>query len=327
MKKSQWVILSITAGLYIVFILFSPILFTSNGIFDFTSTGQIGDTLSGTMSPFIALLTAILTFLAFYIQYQANEGQKNAIHVQELQILEQKRILKIDNFERELFQYITSHRENVASLNARIYTGSENKIVTGQEFTLIVLNMINKTFTHLKNTISNMNDFNLLCAAYISMYYGDSLWDNLQIKNKHSQYLTSEVINALKILRRNMKEYQDLYKYGFGIQMSMVYRNLFNAYKYIDSYKIDSAFEDTKYNYGKKIRSNISNIEQLLLFYNIITSFGKGWVDLDLIRKFKIFKNIPMNMVFGYSPVSWIQEKYYIDDDKIVEYFEFLERI
>lgn len=44
--------------------------------FDLSVSGQIGDTINGVAEPFIALLAAILTFLAFYIQYKANEQQK-----------------------------------------------------------------------------------------------------------------------------------------------------------------------------------------------------------------------------------------------------------
>ncbi len=53
-------------GLIILF-LFFPFLFTSRSWFgiDFTETGQIGDTIGGILSPFIAIVAAILTFLHF----------------------------------------------------------------------------------------------------------------------------------------------------------------------------------------------------------------------------------------------------------------------
>ncbi|PAM94686.1 hypothetical protein B4N84_11980 [Flavobacterium sp. IR1] len=42
---------------------------------DFTTTGPIGDTIGGLMSPFIALTGVLLTFLAFYMQIKANQIQ------------------------------------------------------------------------------------------------------------------------------------------------------------------------------------------------------------------------------------------------------------
>ena len=58
-----------------VIICWLPYLLTQFSILDFTETGQIGDTIGGTMSPFVGILAAVLTFMAFWIQYQANEEQ------------------------------------------------------------------------------------------------------------------------------------------------------------------------------------------------------------------------------------------------------------
>ncbi len=65
----------ILAGLLIGFSFIAPILFVQESSlnFDFTNTGEIGDTIGGIMSPFIALAAVFVTFLAFYIQYQANQ--------------------------------------------------------------------------------------------------------------------------------------------------------------------------------------------------------------------------------------------------------------
>lgn len=63
----------------IVVICWLPYLLTQFSILDFTETGQIGDTIGGTMSPFVGILAAILTFMAFWIQYQANEEQRASI--------------------------------------------------------------------------------------------------------------------------------------------------------------------------------------------------------------------------------------------------------
>ena len=46
--------------LLIIFSLFSPLIFTSfySG-FDFTETGQIGDTIGGVMNPFVAIMKCL----------------------------------------------------------------------------------------------------------------------------------------------------------------------------------------------------------------------------------------------------------------------------
>src|SRR5687768_5354252 len=60
-----------------------PYLFTRNwGLPSFVNTGAIGDTFNGIAGPFIALAAAILTFLAFWVQYQANQEQKKQFEKQ-----------------------------------------------------------------------------------------------------------------------------------------------------------------------------------------------------------------------------------------------------
>ncbi|MBK9213495.1 MAG: hypothetical protein IPO14_11230 [Saprospiraceae bacterium] len=70
-----FIVLSILA---ILFSFLAPIVFTgeqTNSRYDFSKTGDIGDTIGGLMNPFIALAGIFITFLAFYIQYRSNQIQ------------------------------------------------------------------------------------------------------------------------------------------------------------------------------------------------------------------------------------------------------------
>ena len=56
----------------------APILFTRTKLFDcldFSNTGQVGDTIGGTMTPIVSLAAVILTYLAFRKQVEANKIQ------------------------------------------------------------------------------------------------------------------------------------------------------------------------------------------------------------------------------------------------------------
>lgn len=89
------------------FSLLAPIIFTRKSIFEdlkFTETGQIGDTIGGLMNPFIAIAGVITTFLAFLMQVEANNIQKEQL-LKEMKKEKEKekldsfyhlRILKID---------------------------------------------------------------------------------------------------------------------------------------------------------------------------------------------------------------------------------------
>src|SRR6266850_7768054 len=43
---------------------------------------EIGDTLGGTLGPFVALVASALTFLAFWVQYKANQQQREQFNQQ-----------------------------------------------------------------------------------------------------------------------------------------------------------------------------------------------------------------------------------------------------
>lgn len=80
-SDSDWTKLSvlciIIAGILLLFSSIAPILFTNNSSpWDFSDTGQIGDTIGGIMNPFIAIGGVIMTFLAFYMQIRANKLQR-----------------------------------------------------------------------------------------------------------------------------------------------------------------------------------------------------------------------------------------------------------
>lgn len=56
----------------------APIIFTRTKLFeclDFSNTGQVGDTIGGTMTPIVSLAAVILTYLAFRKQVEANKIQ------------------------------------------------------------------------------------------------------------------------------------------------------------------------------------------------------------------------------------------------------------
>lgn len=103
-----------------------PFLFTHFSILDFTETGQIGDTIGGIMSPFVGIIAAILTFLAFWIQYKANEEQKKAIEENRKDILAQQERYELDRFESKLSMMMNSYQETVRSLK---YGDKQGRIV------------------------------------------------------------------------------------------------------------------------------------------------------------------------------------------------------
>ncbi|TAE57011.1 MAG: hypothetical protein EAZ89_04250 [Bacteroidetes bacterium] len=71
----------------------------TNPSLDFRDKGQIGDTIGGLMNPFIALAGVSVTFLAFYMQLQANKIQLEIFNENQK---EQIRLLKDQKFQKLL---------------------------------------------------------------------------------------------------------------------------------------------------------------------------------------------------------------------------------
>src|ERR1700722_1553558 len=92
--------------LFLIVIIFClPVLFTRLHWFglDFTRTGEIGDTLGGIMDPFIGIIAGALTFLAFWVQFKANEQQKDD--------------LQVERFENKFYNLIEIHRNNINEIS------------------------------------------------------------------------------------------------------------------------------------------------------------------------------------------------------------------
>lgn len=94
---------------FICFVIFGlPALFTQlPSVLDFSETGEIGDTIGGIMGPFVAIGAAFLTFMAFWVQKEANEAQRQDI--------------KVERFNNNFFNLLNIHEQITNSLEYNTY--------------------------------------------------------------------------------------------------------------------------------------------------------------------------------------------------------------
>ena len=111
---SKWWLLGLSISVF-----FLPMLLTCKPIsfLNFTDTGQIGDTIGGIMSPFIAILVGYLTFEAFRMQYIANEMQKEEQEKQKEEIEQGKLRNARDRFDQRFYILLNMLRSNSRSIN------------------------------------------------------------------------------------------------------------------------------------------------------------------------------------------------------------------
>jgi hypothetical protein len=111
--KVKWILIIGAIVLIIV-----PIVVTQfDWFFNFTNTGQIGDTLGGTTAPVIGAVSALLIYFSFRAQINANRIIQNQIDDQKNEGVDRK------NFEHQMERY--KHlREHVADFTIHGYKKS-----------------------------------------------------------------------------------------------------------------------------------------------------------------------------------------------------------
>lgn len=251
------------------------------------------------MSPFIAISAAILTFLAFWTQYQANQEM----------LRENKKQQIITRF----YETLSIHRDNVRELEwdqkvyekESIYTTNRIKKKNGREifqFFLIEFNVIYKIIDVLYGNISIKEKIK---TAYNIFYKGiddnrftfdirNDILAKISSSNRDIFFNTSSflmhdnaqniTIDKTKLLQAasELFNHKDFFLsnrpfYGHFEELNNYYRHLFLTVKNI-------AKEDEKYlSYLEKrdllriLRAQLTNTEQIMLFYNWFSENGKQW--------------------------------------------------
>ncbi len=306
----------------ITLICFFPYWFTTRSWFgiDFRSTGQIGDTIGGIMQPFIALAVGLLTFFAFWVQYQANVTQTRQFKKQDVDT-------KIERFENKFYEMIKIHRDNVSDMNIEDNIRGRKAFTSFYyEFKYIYFklkrnyNSSRKKEKNLRNEKKELTNM-----AYLLFFYGVGFnsskvlielfrsYDDKSFLQQTIKELEDERLQYLPFKEEKrplvVKVDDDKATYrvkfqpfsGHAGKLGHYFRHLFQTIKYVDQQ--DDTIIENKYSYVKTLRAQLSNFEQLLLYYNSISVLGDEWIKKGYMTKFQMIKNIPLPFAnFGLTP-------------------------
>ncbi|AXG70813.1 putative phage abortive infection protein [Kordia sp. SMS9] len=112
-QKEENSLISFGSGLSLFFIglaivgfliLLLPIL---SSWYNYSTLGSIGDTVGGLLNPIVGIAAALLTFLAFYVQYIANQKVQ--------------RQLRMQQFESQFYEKVRLHKENINEISVHGY--------------------------------------------------------------------------------------------------------------------------------------------------------------------------------------------------------------
>lgn len=314
-----WTLLVIGAIISIVHLIFTACSGYCIGTdFDFEKTGQYGDYVGGVVGTIFALAGTILVYASF-----VNQQRRNTI----------------ESFEFTYFEMLKIHEDIVKDMN---YKGKKSREVFPEaiselrnlfESVLAVLediklkskahkihnpNVADETLYKYLDDMDIPHMASVMSVGYL--YYGiDDYY--LTSKSEAPLYVVNELVK---------KELNTIEIDPIDNVLGHYYRQMFQIVKYVANTTWLS--EAKKYDYIKMLRSQLSDYEQMMLFYNSLSVNGNSWREpypestiekMGYIARFRLIKNIPFHYkYFGNHPQRYFATEIEAWKAKGVLFFE-----
>lgn len=308
----------------------------------YMESGQIGDIIGGTTNPIIAIGAAFLTFLAFWMQYKANRQQRDDISLErfESNLYEMLHLHRENLFDlscgskkgrlamvlfcyklKLLYFIINSIIDKLFKEDKQLFENYCNKneydeidaktiiaynlFFYGANFSLVFDDNSDerKLYNKLAGIIENIEN-KLFCICPKSSQYDDSLVEK-SIKNVQyylncdtTEYWFPDLINI-----------PDSLLCGYNDKLGVYLRQLYQIVKFV-ALK-EGITEDEKYQYMRIVRAQLSDYEQILLYYNSLTQIGKAWNE-QLLASDLLFSSEISNKIYSciyQSKTHWKNSK------------------
>ena len=314
-----WILLVIGIAVSITHIVMTKFSGYCIGVgYDFEKTGQFGDYVGGVVGTIFALAGTILVYASF-----VNQQRRNTI----------------ESFELTYFEMLKVHEEILKDMT---YNGKSSRNIFPEAiselkrlYSLIIssLETIKRTAKLHKIHNSNVSDDDLykyledMDLPYIAtamavgyLYYGIKEFF-LTSKDKAPLYIVNELVkndlNGIKV-----EPMDNIFGH--------YYRQMYQIVEYVATTKWMK--EDKKYSYIKMLRAQLSDYEQMMLFYNSLSINGNKWrepflktkvEEMGYISRFRLIKNIPFHYdYFGNHPQKYFATEIEAWKAKGIMFFE-----
>ena len=212
LKNLILLIIGVVLLMFLATFLFTRHAFSN--LFDYSLTGQIGDTIGGIASPIIGLMGAVLVYLSFREQIEANTIQRDALRN------EIKRSDATKDFQAllDIFKQIKEDYSNLEYLNTKGKRALVNfkldfrkqpkismKKAFYKDFTFL-LEVLNILIERSKSLELNKNDSSLLLKLII-LFYNSKLETHVigLINVCESKQIGLNFMQKLKVLKENIR--------------------------------------------------------------------------------------------------------------------------
>ena len=295
----------ISRGLFVIFALFllflvSRIFFPSLFEVDFTTLGEIGDFTGGVIGTLIAVFAAIYVVKSYKRQVAQSRTQ---------------------TFEGTCATMLELHKQNVQEIEIELPGGK--KIKGRKAFPELVseycvlFDIVNQAIIRIvsehkdecekwKDEIEQLKLAHKLTYGYF--LYSPNTYMLTTDDSSNLYDLCSEV--AKEVEKCMNKPFPPRCAFERHTILGHYYRHLYNMVKYIDT--ADNIKSEHKDKYCKIVRSQLSDYEQILLYYNTLSPLGQAWnkplgetdrEKMCLIAKYRLLKNCPYYLrYYGIKP-------------------------
>lgn len=300
----------------------------------------------GTHGDMFGAVNAIFSGLAFagiiislYLQRIDLKNQFDEIRQTNEEFKIQNETLQVQKFENQYYKMIDLHRSNISDIeipffetisgSSKSHTGKGDMATSStvirelkgkKGFVDMAKELefcIAETVSLLEKNNLNYNEPDIFEFAYKIFFWGvkSEFCNSEKIKRKDQNIVKRAFIQRQKQFKKNLKidEKQDIkIRYvpfqGHESRLAHYYRHLFQTVKYVVQQAENEliGYEETR-QYLRVLRAQLSNAEQLMLYYNYICGFGSEWDKNgkrgnQFLTRYRMIHNMPVNRIKYVQP-------------------------
>lgn len=266
-KFTNWAWGLVTVGIILFFGSFLLYYFDQDKLFKFN---LIGDFLGGSVASIWSLAGLFFIYVAFL-------GQKQQLLNQQIEIMYSQLEVKYTRLE------LNGQKEEMIK---------QNKTLSHQKFENTFFQLLNN-HNNIVNALDLRNKDGVItttsrdCFKTFRKYIGIHAY---KIENI-LPFQKNTFMNSLS-LDKTINSYETFYKH-YQSDLGHYFQNLYNIIKFVDESKIDN-----KKRYANFVRAQLSSHELVLIFYNIISKYGKEKFK-PLVEKYSLLKNMDPKLVYN----------------------------
>jgi hypothetical protein len=297
-KIWPWIIVLV---LILLLISFLPYLFTTRSWFgiDFSTSGQVGDTIGGIMGPFIAVVASILTFAAFMIQVKANELQAEQFERQgqdqiffRLLDTQESRIInssfsndkgkEVKGF--QLLEHITLAAHDLVAeesllLARRLFCDKPDSIADLYYHKMFdANNVLNSNFAEY--LVDNLSDMKAKFIEKMTNYPESEKWEFLKLyfnspgNESPAQRTALSSVGSVYFYKIEFEERYHIYRKTFEI-LNQSYSSFLDGF--LKGWEFTAIFANESSNremYVKYLQHQLSKHEMIIIFYYLASGYA-----------------------------------------------------